>query len=76
MDHLYVHPAGGGDLITAEITAAHELGMRFHATRGSMSRSQKDGGLPPDSVVQDDDDDPGRLRAAGRPAPPARGRTP
>ena len=32
-----------------------ELGMRFHATRGSMSRSEKDGGLPPDSVVQDDD---------------------
>ena len=55
MDHLYVHPAGGGDLITAEISAARELGMRFHATRGSMSRSQKDGGLPPDSVVQDDD---------------------
>jgi cytosine/adenosine deaminase-related metal-dependent hydrolase len=55
MDHLYVHPKGGGDLITAEITAARELGMRFHATRGSMSRSQKDGGLPPDEVVQDDD---------------------
>ena len=33
-----------------------ELGMRFHPTRGSMSRSQKDGGLPPDSVVQDDDE--------------------
>ena len=55
MDHLYVHPTGGGDLSTAEIRAARELGMRFHATRGSMSRSQKDGGLPPDSVVQDDD---------------------
>jgi cytosine/adenosine deaminase-related metal-dependent hydrolase len=55
MDHLYVHPAGAGDLITAEIEAAHDIGMRFHATRGSMSLSQKDGGLPPDSVVQDDD---------------------
>ena len=55
MDHLYVHPAGGGDLISAEITAATELGMRFHATRGSMSRSKKDGGLPPDEVVQDDE---------------------
>jgi cytosine/adenosine deaminase-related metal-dependent hydrolase len=53
MDHLYVHPAGGGDLISAEIAAAQDLGVRFHATRGSMSRSQKDGGLPPDSVVQD-----------------------
>ena len=55
MDHLYVHPHGGGDLITAEILAAQDLGLRFHATRGSMSRSQKDGGLPPDSVVEDDD---------------------
>ena len=55
MDHMYVHPAGAGDLIIAEITAAKELGMRFHATRGSMSRSKKDGGLPPDEVVQDND---------------------
>lgn len=55
-DHLYVHPRGGGDLISAEITAAVELGMRFHPTRGSMSRSRKDGGLPPDSVVQTDDE--------------------
>jgi len=55
-DHLYVHPRGGGDLISAEIRAAAELGMRFHPTRGSMSRSQKDGGLPPDAVVQDDDE--------------------
>ena len=36
-DHLYVHPRGGGDLITAEIAAARDLGMRFHPTRGSMS---------------------------------------
>jgi cytosine/adenosine deaminase-related metal-dependent hydrolase len=56
MDHLYVHPAGGGDLISAEIAAAAELGMRFHPTRGSMSLSEKDGGLPPDSIVQDDDE--------------------
>ncbi len=55
MDHHYVHPAGGGDLITAQITAARELGFRFHATRGSMSLSAKDGGLPPDAVVEDDD---------------------
>ncbi len=54
-DHLYVHPAGAGDLISAEIQAATELGMRFHPTRGSMSVSVKDGGLPPDSVVQDHD---------------------
>jgi cytosine/adenosine deaminase-related metal-dependent hydrolase len=66
-DHLYVHPRGGGDLISAEITAARELGMRFHPTRGSMSLSVKDGGLPPDSVVQDDDEilaDSERLVAA------------
>ena len=55
-DHLYVHPRRGGDLITAEITAAREIGVRFHPTRGSMSLSEKDGGLPPDSVVQDDDE--------------------
>jgi cytosine/adenosine deaminase-related metal-dependent hydrolase len=55
-DHLYVHPRGAGDLITAEIDAAIDIGMRFTATRGSMSLSQKDGGLPPDSVVQDDDE--------------------
>jgi len=54
-DHLYVAPAGGGDLWSAEIAAARELGMRFHPTRGAMSVSQKDGGLPPDSVVQDED---------------------
>lgn len=55
-DHLYVHPRDGGDLISAEIGAAAEVGLRFHATRGSMSLSEKDGGLPPDSVVQDDDE--------------------
>lgn len=54
-DHLYMHPAGGGDLLSAEIIAAKDLGMRFHPTRGSMSLSQKDGGLPPDNVVQDHD---------------------
>jgi cytosine/adenosine deaminase-related metal-dependent hydrolase len=55
-DHLYLHPRGGGDLLTAEISAAQDLGMRFHPTRGSMSLSQKDGGLPPDDVVQEDDE--------------------
>ena len=55
-DHLYLHPRGGGDLLTAEIDAAKDLGIRFHPTRGSMSLSQKDGGLPPDDVVQDDDE--------------------
>jgi cytosine/adenosine deaminase-related metal-dependent hydrolase len=53
-DHLYVHPRS--NLIDAEIKAARELGFRFHPTRGSMSLSRKDGGLPPDEVVQDDDE--------------------
>jgi cytosine/adenosine deaminase-related metal-dependent hydrolase len=55
-DHLYVAPTGGGDLWSAEIAAAREVGLRFHPTRGSMTLSVKDGGLPPDSVVQDDDE--------------------
>jgi len=54
-DHLYLHPHGSGDLLRAEIDAARDLGMRFHPTRGSMSLSEKDGGLPPDDVVSDDD---------------------
>jgi cytosine/adenosine deaminase-related metal-dependent hydrolase len=54
-DHLYLHPHGAGDLLTAEIEAARDIGVRFHPTRGSMSLSQKDGGLPPDHVVDDDD---------------------
>jgi cytosine/adenosine deaminase-related metal-dependent hydrolase len=55
-DHLYVRPKNGGDLWSAQITAAQELGMRFHPTRGAMSLSRKDGGLPPDDVVQDEDE--------------------
>ncbi|HEX3087878.1 MAG TPA: 8-oxoguanine deaminase [Ilumatobacteraceae bacterium] len=55
-DHLYLHPHGAGDLLSAEIAAATELGIRFHPTRGSMSLSEKDGGLPPDDVVADDDE--------------------
>ena len=51
-DHHYVFPAGSGDLIGAQFAAADMLGMRMHASRGSMDLSVKDGGLPPDSVVQ------------------------
>ena len=51
-DHHYVFPAGGGDLLEAQWQAAQELGVRMHFSRGSMDRSRKDGGLPPDSVVQ------------------------
>ncbi len=55
-DHLYLHPRGAGDLLGAEIDAARHLGLRFHPTRGSMSLGERDGGLPPDDVVQDDDE--------------------
>ncbi len=51
-DHHYVFPAGAGDLIGAQLAAAEELGVRMFASRGSMDLSKKDGGLPPDSVVQ------------------------
>ena len=53
-DHHYVFP--GGDLLEAEILAARQVGLRFHPARGSMDLSEKDGGLPPDSVVQDRDE--------------------
>ena len=48
----YVFPAGSGDLLGAQFAAADELGIRMYASRGSMDLSKKDGGLPPDSVVQ------------------------
>jgi len=54
-DHHYVFPREGGDLLGAEITAAREVGLRFHPTRGSMDLGRRDGGLPPDHVVEDRD---------------------
>jgi len=54
-DHHYVFPAGLEDAIDIEVAAAQRLGLRVILTRGSMNRSQRDGGLPPDSVVQDED---------------------
>ena len=51
-DHHYVFPKGAGDLLEAQFAAADELGIRMYASRGSMDLSVKDGGLPPDSVVQ------------------------
>lgn len=56
-DHHYLYPRGFvGDLMGVQFSAADTLGMRFSPTRGSMSLSQKDGGLPPDSVVQTADE--------------------
>jgi 8-oxoguanine deaminase len=54
-DHHYVFPPGLEDAIDIEVAAARRLGLRALLTRGSMNRSQRDGGLPPDSVVQDED---------------------
>ncbi len=51
-DHLYLFPNGAR--LDDEIRAARELGFRFHASRGSMSLGESDGGLPPDSVVEDE----------------------
>lgn len=52
-DHHYVFPGGNsGALLEAQFAAARELGIRMYASRGSMDLSKKDGGLPPDSVVQ------------------------
>lgn len=55
-DHHYVFPKGRGDLFAAEIDAAKRIGVRFQPCRGSMDRGQKDGGLPPDEVVENLDD--------------------
>jgi len=52
-DHLYLFPHDAEpNLMDREIAAARELGIRFQPTRGSMSMSKKDGGLPPQSVTQ------------------------
>jgi cytosine/adenosine deaminase-related metal-dependent hydrolase len=53
MDHHYVFPHAGGDLLAAEIAAAGEVGLRFLPTRGSMDLGQRQGGLPPDDAVED-----------------------
>jgi cytosine/adenosine deaminase-related metal-dependent hydrolase len=54
-DHHYVFPPGVPGLLEAEIDSARELGIRFHPCRGSMDLGQRNGGLPPDSVIQDTD---------------------
>ncbi len=52
-DHHYIFP--NDCTLEAQIEAAQEVGIRFHATRGSMSVGESQGGLPPDSVVEDED---------------------
>jgi cytosine/adenosine deaminase-related metal-dependent hydrolase len=53
-DHLYLFPNGAR--LDDEIQAALEFGLRLHASRGSMSLGESKGGLPPDSVVDDEDE--------------------
>jgi cytosine/adenosine deaminase-related metal-dependent hydrolase len=54
-DHHYVFPRHGEDLLAIEIAAARAIGLRFHPCRGAMDLGHSDGGLPPDSIVEDRD---------------------
>ncbi len=54
-DHHYVFPRGREGIFEALVETASELGLRFHPCRGSMSLGESMGGLPPDSVVEDED---------------------
>ena len=57
VDQFYVFPKGQPkELVDEEFRAAQEIGIRFYGSRGSMSLSEKDGGLPPDEVVQTEEE--------------------
>src|SRR5262245_61973115 len=73
-DHHYVFPRGEDGLIEAELEAAQELGVRIVASRGSMDLGESDGGLPPDSLVEELDAvlaDTERLATLHEPGPGA-----
>ena len=84
-DHHYLFPQGLENAVDIEVEEARALGLRMTVTRGAMNLGQKDGGLPPDSVVQDDEailadservlklfHDPGPARKSASPLPPVR----
>jgi 8-oxoguanine deaminase len=54
-DHHYVFPRGLENAIDIEVEEARRLGLRMTVTRGSMTVSKKDGGIPPDEIVQDEE---------------------
>ena len=54
-DHHYVFPRGKPGIFEALVETSRELGLRFHPCRGSMSLGESKGGLPPDSVVEEED---------------------
>ncbi|RLD15915.1 MAG: 8-oxoguanine deaminase [Caldiserica bacterium] len=56
LDHYYVFPKGKENLIDFEIEEAKNLRIRFHITRGGMSRGKSKGGLPPDDLVQEEEE--------------------
>jgi 8-oxoguanine deaminase len=55
-DHHYLFPRGLENAIDIEVEEARALGLKMTVTRGSMNLSKKDGGLPPDEVVQSEDE--------------------
>lgn len=66
-DHHYIFPKGAPGVFDALVAAARDLGIRFHPCRGSMSLGESAGGLPPDRLVEDEDEilaDTERLVAA------------
>ncbi|MFZ0627506.1 MAG: 8-oxoguanine deaminase, partial [Acidimicrobiia bacterium] len=53
-DHQYIWP--GGSRVDDQVEGADQVGLRFHVSRGSMTLGESSGGLPPDSIVEDEDD--------------------